>query len=114
MGRMTDAEYDEKRFQEQLERAERLRDEGARLGPDELLVLHRAACRKLHHEGEIWKFWAHVTSGDRYVVMDVALREEDLMPVVVYARGPINWTRPLETFLGRFERVRRVDRWARF
>lgn len=46
--------------------------------------------------------WAHRATGTFYIVRDVALNEADHVPVVVYARGPLTWVRPLAEFVQRF------------
>lgn len=50
--------------------------------------------------------WEHVKTGDRYYLVDVALRESDLQELVTYAppgaRGRLRFVRPVEQFLRRF------------
>lgn len=49
------------------------------------------------------QLWRHY-KGNAYVVVCIALREQDRVPVVVYRGGEEEtWTRPLGEFLQKFE-----------
>ena len=76
---------------------------------EEIRLLNIVACSKV----QIGGLYRHKKTGRVYSVALVALREEDLEPVVVYSHVTSDrnyWTRPLSMFLERFEKMPPVFR----
>lgn len=50
--------------------------------------------------------WRHRKTGGRYHVVCVAVREADLVPLVVYQNSEtlVTWARPVAEFVERFDR----------
>lgn len=76
------------------------------LSDETLAALLEQARRQIGLTKNILCRFRHAATGKRYVVVGVALREDDLTPMVVYrpvANENLRWTRPLSEFFdGRF------------
>ena len=72
-----------------------------RLTTEQLVALRTTALLQTPY-GSMWR---HIKSGNTYKVETVAISEADIIPVVVYYRHGVIWTRPHDEFLKGFERV---------
>lgn len=74
-----------------------------RLSEEELVAILKQADRRVPIGSRI----RHRKSGDEYSVMNIALREEDLVPLVIYSgvRSSARFCRPVSEIIERFTLV---------